>query len=53
MKRYFVKAIFTGWHEDSKEQFEAFVENLVSGSTNVPPERKAELIAAKTRIEKS
>ena len=53
MNRYFVKALFSGWHEVSKEQFDAFVAHLVNGSTNVPPERKAELVAAKTRIEKS
>lgn len=49
--RYFVKSFFSGWHEVSKEKFDAFVQHLKSESTAVPENKKQELIDSKTRIE--
>ena len=50
MKRYFVKAIFSGWREVDKEHFDAFVKLIREGSINVPYEKKDEFIASKTKI---
>ena len=50
MKRYFVKAIFSGWHEVDKEHYEAFVKHLREYSTNIPDSRKDDFIASKTKI---
>lgn len=33
MKKYFVKAPISGWHEVSKEQFEKFCEHLREHAT--------------------
>lgn len=48
MKRYFVKALISGWHEVDEEHYKAFIEYLRKGITAIPGKRKEEYI--KTRI---
>lgn len=35
MKRYFVKAFITGWHEVDEEHYKAFIEYLRKGITAI------------------
>ena len=50
MERYFVKAPISGWHEVSKERFDAWVEHLRKNSTGCPSSKKDELVKSRTNI---
>ena len=50
INKYFVKSIFSGWHEVDKEHYEAFVKHLREYSTNIPDSRKDDFIASKTKV---
>ena len=49
MKRYYVKAPITGWHEVDREQFERFVAHVRRDATPTLP--MDELVKRITRIE--
>lgn len=50
MKRYFVKAFITGWHEVDEEHYKAFIEYLRKGITAIPGKKKEEYIKTKIKI---
>ena len=49
MKRYFVKALISGWHEVDEEHYKSFIEYLRKGITAIPGKKKKEEYI-KTRI---
>lgn len=52
MKRYYVKSLFTGWREVSKEHFDRFVEHIRQDSNGLlTVSAKEEYIKSRTRIE--
>jgi effector-binding domain-containing protein len=51
MKKYFVKAIFSGWHEVSEENYNRFCDNIRRNATGIKSEEKEAYILTVTRIE--
>lgn len=51
MRKYYVKSLFHGWREVSKERFDSFVEHLQKNATGIPAAKKEEYIQTRTRIE--
>lgn len=51
MKKYFVKAIFSGWHEVSEENYNRFCDNIRNGATGLKSEEKEAYIITVTSIE--
>lgn len=47
MKKYYVKSYFTGWHEVPRENYERYVENIMTRATAMPYEKRTEYV--KTR----
>ena len=50
MKRYFVKALISGWHEVDEEHYKSFIEYLRKGITASPGKKKEEYIKTKIKI---
>lgn len=50
MKRYYVKSLFFGWREVSKERFERFIEHLRKNATGVPAVKKEAYIQTRAKI---
>ena len=50
MKKYFIKTIFGGWSEVSKEAFDRFVERIKKGATGIEASKKEAFIKTVTRI---
>lgn len=53
MKKYFVKAIFSGWHEASEENYNRFCDNIRRNATGIKSEEKEAYILTVTRIEET
>ena len=51
MKRYFVKSLFTGWHEVPKENFDRFCEHIRKDAVNIPTDEREAYIATRTKIQ--
>ena len=51
MKNYFVKAIFSGWHEVSEENYNNFCNNIRNSATGIKSTEKEAHILTVTRIE--
>lgn len=51
MKKYFVKAIFSGWHEVSEANYNRFCDNIRKNATGIKSEEKEAYILTVTRIE--
>jgi hypothetical protein len=53
MKKYFVKSLFYGWQEVSKEQFDNFVEHLRKNAVGIPLAKREEYIQTRTKIKET
>ena len=53
MKKYYVKSLFHGWCEVSKEQFDSFVEHLRKNATGIPADKKEAYIQTCVRIKET
>ena len=49
MKKYFIKAPISGWHEVTKGAYEEHCERVRKGSPAIPEHRKAAFIATRTK----
>ena len=51
--RYFVKPLFSGWHEVSEEQYNRFIARIREGATAMNEQQKQQLIERVTRVEQN
>ena len=49
MKKYFIKAPISGWHEVTKGAYEEHCERVRKGSPAIPEHRKASFIATRAK----